>query len=265
MIVRCALHVHSHHSFDCFASISDLLDEAVENNINLVAITDHNAVGVTDEEKKLFLSREVEYVQGCEVLTDNGAHIIGLFVGIDVLKAGTDPRDIVDAIQRDGGMVLIPHPFKPKSGFVARYKEDAETLDYVLSKSSLIEAFNADYKQSEQIEETRRLADRYRLHVVASSDAHKPWRLAHCWTEYDVDTAALENPASLLRLKPSNLVVKEEAEKTGIAKWRSSLLKMMWNTAAYQWMVAIVPFRLKRSVKRILYEISRCCRRARCR
>ena len=264
MIVRCAFHVHSHHSFDCFTSVQDLVEEAVAKGIGLLAITDHDVIGITEDEKRLIACNGLQYVQGCELSTDRGAHIIGLGVDAGVLQAGKDPRAIIDAIQRDGGHVLVPHPFKPNSGFVARHQGDKETLDYVLTRTMLVEAFNGDYGSSDdEVEETRRIAARYGLRVVSTSDAHKPWQLASNWTEYDACPAVLEDLAHLLRLEPSRLVVEEVQEQTGLSKCLGGLLKALWRTTAYQRVVAVVPFYFKSRVKNIFYEISRRRRRAR--
>lgn len=258
MIVRCAFHVHSYHSFDCFSSIQDLVEEAVKNGINLLAITDHDVVKVSEDEIELFTSHGIQFVQGCEVTTDRGAHIIGLGVSEDVLTVGTDPCAIVDAIRRGGGEVLIPHPFKPNSGFIARFRGDERVLDYVLKKSTLIESFNGGYRPSDrEARETRSIARRYDLQVVAVSDAHKPWRLACNWTEYDATQVVAKDLSRLLRLAPSLLVVEEVQDQTRLAKQLGLLLGVFWRTTTYQWIVARVPFYFKSRLKRLSYAINR--------
>ena len=257
MITRCAWHVHSHHSFDCFSSIADLLTEAHKNGIHVIAITDHGIVGVTQEEREAFNKRGIHFIQGCELTTDRGAHIVGLCVNADIVDTGRHPIEI--------GRVLIPHPFKSSSGLISLHQEDSHTLDYVFSKASMIEAYNANCEIIQKdIEEIYRIAEHYCLNAIATSDAHHTWKLAANYTEYAVSDNSYD-PAHLLTMEPLKLVINQEETKGRFTRLAYRSIQWLWKTNAYQWTVARIPLSSKRCVKRFIYQINKCLKSSSCR
>ena len=79
---RCDLHVHSPSSYDYSGSeIADLLTSATDAGLAAIAITDHNAAGLTPELAELAaqLAPDLIVFPGVEVTSNEGAHLIVLF------------------------------------------------------------------------------------------------------------------------------------------------------------------------------------------
>jgi predicted metal-dependent phosphoesterase TrpH len=259
MLVRCALHVHSRHSFDCYSSIRDIAAEAVRNCIKVVAITDHDVIGITKREKDVFKDRGIKLISGCEITSDRGAHIIGLFIGPDFIRTGGKPLEIVSRIVEGGGVVLIPHPFKPGSGLLSVYRGEDEILSNVLSQAKMIEVHNDKYRQTQaETAEIYRIVEQFGLSAVGSSDAHKPWLIAKCYTEYEACAMDLNDPISLLSQKPISLHAMPDRENKPLISSGRIFAKHVIESGIYQYLIRNLPFWSKQSIKRSLYEFIRC-------
>ena len=109
------LHIHSNHS-DGTATIPQIM-EYVQNrtDLDVIAITDHNTI-----EGALFAQELSEYydfdvIVGEEVSSSEG-HIIGLFL-TEHVPAGMSPADTISAIEAQGGIAIIAHPFSSQGVF----------------------------------------------------------------------------------------------------------------------------------------------------
>ena len=106
------IHIHSNHS-DGLASIPEIM-EYVQNQTDLkvIAITDHNTLEGALFAKSLSELYDFEVVIGEEVSSKQG-HILGLFLEEEV-RAGMSAADTIRAIEKQGGIAVIAHPFSPK-------------------------------------------------------------------------------------------------------------------------------------------------------
>lgn len=78
---KCDLHLHSTAS-DGTATPQQLVDEAVQKGIKIIALTDHHTVDSIDEIKAYGRSRDIVVISGIEFRTEYGqrsVHMIGLF------------------------------------------------------------------------------------------------------------------------------------------------------------------------------------------
>jgi predicted metal-dependent phosphoesterase TrpH len=112
------IHIHSNHS-DGLASVPQIL-EYVQNrtDLNVVAITDHNTIEGALHARSICDQYGVEVVVGEEVSSREG-HVIGLYLEDDILP-GMSARDTIMAIEEQGGIAVIPHPFSVKGVFGPR-------------------------------------------------------------------------------------------------------------------------------------------------
>jgi predicted metal-dependent phosphoesterase TrpH len=109
------LHIHSNHS-DGLASIPEIMDY-VQNrtDLSVIAITDHNTVEGALFAKSISELYDFEVVVGSEVSSREG-HILGLFIEEDV-PAGMSTADTIRAIEDQGGIAVIAHPFSNQGVF----------------------------------------------------------------------------------------------------------------------------------------------------
>lgn len=109
------LHIHSNHS-DGTASIPEIM-EYVQNHtdMDVIAITDHNTLEGARFAASLAELYDFEVIIGEEISSRDG-HIIGLFLEEHV-PAGMSPRDTVRAIEEQGGIAIVAHPFSSQGVF----------------------------------------------------------------------------------------------------------------------------------------------------
>jgi len=109
------IHIHSDHS-DGLASIPEIM-EYVQNrtDLDVIAITDHNTIEGSLFAKSLSELYDFEVVVAEEVSSKEG-HIIGLFLEESV-PAGMCAADTIRAIEEQGGIAVIAHPFSAQGVF----------------------------------------------------------------------------------------------------------------------------------------------------
>lgn len=104
------LHIHSDHS-DGLASIPDIMEYvATQTDLNVIAITDHNTI-----EGALFAKSLEDMYPGLEVvigeeITSKWGHILGLYL-TEAVPAGMSAAETIAAINDQGGVAIIAHPF----------------------------------------------------------------------------------------------------------------------------------------------------------
>lgn len=179
--MRVELHCHTVASWDGYSTIDDLIDECHAKQIDAMAVTEHDRFGLTSAAQRRARQAGVTLIPSCEVTTDKGFHVIGLFVR-SLPARGSGP-DVIRAIRAQGGLVSVPHPFKPGTGLMAIPAVDEAETSSVLAASDFIELYNGGYDQSSQAETIASLANHYGLRCVAASDAHRPWHVGMFVTE----------------------------------------------------------------------------------
>jgi len=156
--MRLDLHIHSRYSFDCLSHPTDILMTARRKELTGIAVTDHNTIKGALEASRLNEDDELTIIIGAEYTTDSG-DIIGLFLN-EEMPATKNPLEMIDRIRAQGGLVVLPHPFKG-------HRLD----DELLGRVDAIEGFNARVSD-ESNAKARELAKRHGKPLVAGSDAH---------------------------------------------------------------------------------------------
>lgn len=109
------IHIHSDHS-DGLASIPQIMEYVQHHtDLDVIAITDHNTIEGSLFAKSLSELYDFEVVVAEEVSSKEG-HIIGLFLEESV-PAGMSASDTVRAIEEQGGIAVIAHPFSAQGVF----------------------------------------------------------------------------------------------------------------------------------------------------
>ena len=183
IMVRVDLHVHTYHSSDSLSQPAEILRCMDRNGVDVVAITDHNAIAGAYEVAALAPER---VIIGEEIRTSQG-EIIGLFLS-EWIAPGQSPRETVAAIRAQGGLVYVPHPLDRIRG--STLKRDA--LLSVIRWIDALEVYNARVHWPRPNTRAREIAVANHLAMGAGSDAHRPEDIGLATVEMDpyLDTAS---------------------------------------------------------------------------
>ena len=112
------IHIHSNQS-DGLASVPEIMDYVRDHtDLSVIAITDHNTL----EGARIAASRahlyDFDVIIGEEVSSKEG-HIIGLYLDEEI-RPGMSAAETVAAIEEQGGIAVIAHPFSAKGVFGPR-------------------------------------------------------------------------------------------------------------------------------------------------
>jgi predicted metal-dependent phosphoesterase TrpH len=169
---RGVIHVHTSHSFDSILPTRAYLAYARRLKLDFICIADHNTLKGARELKRMNGAHPLEVVIGAEYATERG-DVVGLFLTEDIEARRFD--DIVASIHAQGGLALLPHPYRG-------HKVD-ETL---YQNVDLVEVFN-----SRSSREANRVAledaDRLGLRKVAGADTHTVYELLRNRTVVSVE------------------------------------------------------------------------------
>ena len=177
-------HAHTHHSFDSLADPAALVRRAQEAGVHALAITDHDTWdGAIDARTAAAAANStVRVIVSSEVRTECG-DLIGMFLATDVLER--DPVAFCDAVHAQGGLVLLPHPYK-------WHRLD----DTVLGHIDLVEVHNARCSADENARALE-LARERGLPALVGPDAHRVGELLLARNVFDgeapADDAALKH------------------------------------------------------------------------
>ncbi|BAP62374.1 PHP-associated domain-containing protein [Methanococcus maripaludis] len=84
---------------------------AKANNMDVIAVTDHNSIKGALEVKKLEKEFGIEVIVGSEIMSSEG-EILGLFLNEDI-PARLSPEETIERIHEQGGLAVCPHPYSP--------------------------------------------------------------------------------------------------------------------------------------------------------
>jgi hypothetical protein len=169
MEFRCLFHLHTRHSFDSLLPAHKIVARTRELNIDALIVTDHNTIRGSLECKQLSQGNPPLIVVAAEYQSEKG-DIIGLFLKEEIRSRESEV--IVRQIHEQGGLVVIPHPFKG-------HKLD----DQLLASADILETYNARCSPEEN-EQAARLAANWKRPGIAGADAHCYPELGTAVNEY---------------------------------------------------------------------------------
>lgn len=207
------IHIHSNHS-DGLGSIPDIMEYVQhQTDLKVIAITDHNTLEGARFARSLSELYDFEVVIGEEVSSKQG-HILGLFLEEEV-RAGMSAADTVRAIQEQGGIAVIAHPFSAKGVFGPRGRSlfAAAANDWAFHA---FEVYNSlPFLVWANSMAARTLAGGSGVAATGGSDAHVIEAIGKGYTLFK-GTSAEELRASIL-----NLETRAEASRQGLSlAWR---------------------------------------------
>ena len=171
-LVKTVFHVHTDYSHDSNNSVDGLLAEARAKGIGCLTITDHD--NIDGARAAAARSRDVQIIIGEEVATSHG-DMIGLFLH-EFIEPGQSPRKTAELIHRQGGIVVVPHPFNRMFDCSLR-----EAIYDVIDQVDVIEVCNAQNLSSIPNRQARSLAERFGIPMLVGGDVHHPGYLDSCY------------------------------------------------------------------------------------
>jgi predicted metal-dependent phosphoesterase TrpH len=165
--MRLDTHIHSKYSHDSLSDPMRILKVARKKRLDAISITDH---GTMQAYSPGFHSSDPLVIPGMEMKTNRG-DVIGLFLSEP--PEGADFLEICDQIRTQGGIVVLPHP----------YRRSCDPIELV-SHVDLIEVLNS---RSRKQENARALALSHRFDAgpITGSDAHTYFEIGRAVTEVD--------------------------------------------------------------------------------
>lgn len=174
------LHCHTKYSYDASSSIEKIITYAKSVGLDGIAITDHENTKGWAEAIELGKKYNFLIILGEEIKTTKG-DVLGLFLKQQIDGYKKDPRLVMEEIKKQGGLVVIPHPFHGAEGF----KDDiTKYLDLV----DAIEVFNGRKPGTSPDAKAMEFAKQYNLGMTAGGDSHYYKAIGHTYTEFNGNT-----------------------------------------------------------------------------
>jgi predicted metal-dependent phosphoesterase TrpH len=176
-------------SGDSTTTPDEFADAVASSGLDVVCITDHNAIAGAQELRNRLDAR---VVVGEELRTAAG-EIIGLFL-TERIPIGVGHVEAARAIRDQGGVVYVPHPFDPMR------RNLSEAALYELAEADLIDAvevLNAKTSLSSLNRRAAEFAAEYGIVGGAGSDGHVPDALGAAYVEMDDFDTPMEFLAAL--------------------------------------------------------------------
>ena len=174
-VINVELHCHTVYSKDGLMPFDALLRAAEAVGLDALAITDHDTMEGAREFSRLARAKGValEIIPGEEKTLVDGSHFIGLFLQEPVTSG--DLAGAIQEIESQGGLCLIPHPFRRKDGL---FRDGLERLPLFEGRVAGFELFSAKCSFAEN-QQARSLLGTG-LSPFGGSDAHYESDLGEC-------------------------------------------------------------------------------------
>ena len=202
------LHCHTEASADCSTPLELFPARCRERGVWVQAITDHDQIWgaqklqeMVEEQKLKKPGFPLTIIVGEEVSTIYG-EIIGLFLK-EKIPAGMSPKETVEAIKEQDGLVLLPHGFDP----LKRWRLQPTALETIEDEIDIVETFNARISQLRWNQAAVEWSKVHKRPMSAGSDAHTLADIGSAWVEVPVQQ--VKTPQDLLTVLESGVPVGE--------------------------------------------------------
>jgi hypothetical protein len=201
---------------DGLMTFESLVSAATRIGLDAVAITDHDTIDGARAFQKRAKERglPLHIVVGEEKTLEDGTHFIGLFLERPI-EAG-DLAGAIREIEAQGGLCLLPHPFRRKDGI---FRDGLERLKLFDGRPAGFELFSAKCS----FEENRRASEALLgtgLVPFGGSDAHYECDLGECTNELtDMGDLRASVQAMFERRAPFRILGKPQGPGAGERKY----------------------------------------------
>lgn len=208
--LRVELHCHTLASTDGAITPDGLLKVAKLQKLDAIAITDHDTTEGAFEFRRWFHKKNsiTQILIGEERTLANDCHVIGLFLQHDL--SSTDPVSVMEEIHQQGGLVLVPHPFRKKDGLLGSRGFDIEDL----KQADAFEVHNAKGSHADNDQALLRTLAANRS-FFGGSDAHYEADVGQCVNEISQLGNIEESVRAMLRRESSFRILAKAQNPSG--------------------------------------------------
>jgi len=172
------LHVHTYNSPCSTLRPETILRIAKKVKLDGIAVADHNTIKGGIEVSKANKNKDFEVIPSIEVSTNRG-HVLGLYVNKEIRSR--DFFDVVDEIKKQGGIVILAHPFR----LLPHLRSKVKGID-VRKYLDGVECYNSRTSYFSN-RSAIKFAERFNLAKTGGSDAHFSFEIGRCITLFDCD------------------------------------------------------------------------------
>ncbi|MFA5729881.1 MAG: PHP domain-containing protein [Candidatus Paceibacterota bacterium] len=170
------LHCHTKYSYDASSDIEKIITYAKSVGLDGIAITDHENTKGWTEALELGKKHNFLIILGEEIKTTKG-DILGLFLKQQIDGYKKDPRWVMEEIKKQGGLVIIPHPFHGAEGF-------RDDITKYLNLVDGLEVFNGRKPGKNHDDKAMEFAKQHNLGMTAGGDSHYYKGIGYTYTEF---------------------------------------------------------------------------------
>jgi predicted metal-dependent phosphoesterase TrpH len=198
-MMNCDFHIHTGYSFDSNSSPKEIVDKAIKEGIDCLAITDHGEVKGALEAMEYAKGEPILIIPGIEVKSKEG-DILGLNVK-EKIPNKLSAKETIKRIKERGGFVIIPHPFGLFCKFRGNLKELIKEID-------AIEILNASiFGNGNEI--AKEFAKENNLPFTVGTDSHFTNFIGKCYLEIPGENLSIEEIFERIKKKEGKIVNKE--------------------------------------------------------
>lgn len=164
--MKADLHIHTSFSYDGLPTPEEVVNFAILKKIDCIAICDHGQIEGAILAQNFAKEKKILVIPGIEVKSQEGD-----ILGLNIQKKISDnlsARETIEEIIRQGGMVVIPHPFD----YFLSFNGIEKHIEFFQEKEVAIEVFNASLFFNFCNIEAQEFANKNSLPFIAASDAH---------------------------------------------------------------------------------------------
>lgn len=183
------LHIHSRYSYDSFLRPETIIRVAKKKGLNGVAVTDHGTIKGGLATKEVNDDTGFIVIVGTEIETEFG-DVLGLFLEREI-ESRRFP-EVCKEIREQGGLAVLAHP----------YRKGKVLPEDLFGYIDFVEGFNARSPRGLNVK-AQELAEKYRVPVIAGSDAHLPFEIGRGRTILNGDVDALRHSEGVISVEGS--------------------------------------------------------------
>jgi len=166
VLVYFDFHIHTHYSIDSAIHPRNVIKVAKNKGLNGIAITDHDTIKGGLEVAKQNDIENFYVLVGAEIRTKL-CEITGLFLNEEI--SANDPFSVIDEIEDQGGLTVLPHPFR--SHLMPYLSTKKKMPINLIKRIDAIEVFNSRISRNCN-NRAFLLATEMNKPMIAGSDAH---------------------------------------------------------------------------------------------
>jgi predicted metal-dependent phosphoesterase TrpH len=184
------IHLHTRTYSDCsFISPPDLIHQAVQANLQGIALTEHGMRWPDekfDELRRLADPHGLILINGQEIQASSSRNgMEGEFLVFGLKKSLVtkfSAQELVERVHGEGGILIAAHPYKLSRSGRLRYYGAGDRV-YELGLDAL-ELYHPDHDE-EALKKVRRAMETLAIPGTGGSDAHKVFEVGSCVTLFE--------------------------------------------------------------------------------